>query len=143
MTAFAESAGSISLTLHMCSNLPLFKRAILQSGNVASNTPPADLQEKEEDYLRLLDYCGIDKDDQNRLEKLRQVPAEKLVAAVADFQIPYWSPVAEKDFFPVAPNYNNFTKLIADCNWVNELIIGDCCFEVVIAPAPCLYLLYF
>src|SRR6202000_628186 len=35
ITAFGESAGSVSISLHLCSNVPIFNRAILQSGTAA------------------------------------------------------------------------------------------------------------
>src|ERR1700759_1040616 len=37
ITAFGESAGSVSLGLHMLSTVPLFKRVILQSGTIPAN----------------------------------------------------------------------------------------------------------
>jgi carboxylesterase type B len=115
----------------MCSTVPLFRKVILQSGTVPGNAPPVILDTKEGQYQRLLSYCGIDKDDPARLERLRQVPVERLVAAVADFDIPDWGPWAEKGFFPAAaPDYNSWVDLIGQCTWVDEVIVGDCCFEV-------------
>ncbi|OIW32817.1 COesterase-domain-containing protein [Coniochaeta ligniaria NRRL 30616] len=86
ITAFGESAGSVSLCLHMCSTVPLFRRAILQSGTPAGNPPPSDLTVKEKQYMRLLEYCGIETTDPRRLKKLRSVGIETLVAAIADLK---------------------------------------------------------
>jgi acetyl esterase/lipase len=42
ITAFGESAGSIALVYHLCSEEPLFRRAILQSGGSFGNTSLAE-----------------------------------------------------------------------------------------------------
>ena len=49
-TAFGESAGSVSLSLHMCSTVSIFNRAILQSGTVGTNAPLVSLDVKEQQY---------------------------------------------------------------------------------------------
>jgi carboxylesterase type B len=65
----------------MCSDVPLFKRAILRSG-LPATVPPLELKYKEAEYRSLLKYCGINETDPERLEKLRRVPVEKLVDAI-------------------------------------------------------------
>lgn len=108
----------------------LFRRAILQSGTPAGSPPPVDIKDKEKQYLQLLEYCSISKDDPLRLQKLRDVPIEKLIAAITDLKVLSFSPWAEEGFFPIAPNYSNQSKLIDGCTWVEEIIIGDGVNEV-------------
>ncbi|KAB5546911.1 Alpha/Beta hydrolase protein [Coniochaeta sp. 2T2.1] len=130
ITAFGESAGSVSLCLHMCSTVPLFRRAVLQSGTPAGNPPPSDLAVKEKQYMRLLEYCGIETTDPRRLNKLRSVAIETLVAAIADLKIMGgFGPWAEPDLFPVAPDYRTQADLISRCPWVEAIVIGDGVFE--------------
>jgi carboxylesterase type B len=45
ITAFRESAGSMSLAYHIYSSIPLFKRVVLQSGT-ASSANLASLEER-------------------------------------------------------------------------------------------------
>jgi hypothetical protein len=60
----------------MCSSIPRFQRVVLQSGTASS----ANLERGA--VIRLLEFCGIEETDPERLEKLRTVPVEKLVAGV-------------------------------------------------------------
>ncbi|KAI1029101.1 hypothetical protein LB504_012970 [Fusarium proliferatum] len=128
ITAFGESAGSSSLAFHLSSNVPLFDRAILQSGT-ASAISPKPLANKEEEYHALLDFCGISVDDPQRLEKLRAVPTDKIVEAASSINKAAFSPLADKSFFPVIPNYLNHAKIVSDCSWVDAIITGDAVFE--------------
>ncbi|KLO86327.1 Uncharacterized protein LW93_11101 [Fusarium fujikuroi] len=130
ITAFGESAGSSSLAFHLSSNVPLFDRAILQSGT-ASAISPKPLADKEEEYQALLDFCGISVDDPQRLEKLRAVPTDKIVEAASSINKAAFSPLADKSFFPVIPNYLNHAKIISDCYWVEAIITGDAVFEAL------------
>ncbi len=114
----------------MCSTVPLFRRAILQSGTPTGNPLPVDIGLKETQYASLLDYCGIGRREPTRLKKLREVPIQVLVKAIADLNITVFGPWAEKGFFPIAPNYCNQADLIGRCAWVEEIIIGDAVYEV-------------
>lgn len=130
ITAFGESAGSVSLWLHMCSTEPLFKRAALLSGT-AVTCKPTDRTSLEKLYLELLDYCGIDKLDPDRLRRLREdVPVPKLLDAIDALRVGHFNPLAESTFFPEAPTYYNQANIVGRCKWIKEIIIGDTFFEV-------------
>jgi len=83
VTAFGKSAGSITVSQHMCSDiLNLFRRAILQSGMPASIAPCA-LEKHEHRYRGLLErlqipYEGVSA--QQRIQSLIDVPIEKFDA---------------------------------------------------------------
>ncbi|KAF4428934.1 Carboxylesterase type B [Fusarium acutatum] len=128
ITAFGESAGSSSLAFHLSSNVPLFDRAILQSGT-ASAISPKPLANKEGEYQALLRFCGIRVDDPQRLERLRAVPTAKIVEAASSINKAAFSPLADKSFFPIIPNYLNHAKIISDCSWIDAIITGDAVFE--------------
>ncbi|KAM5342219.1 hypothetical protein ACJ41O_015250 [Fusarium nematophilum] len=128
ITAFGESAGSASLCFHLSSNVPLFNRAILQSGTAAAISPNP-LSKKEEEYQALLTFCGINQDDPQRLEKLRAVPAAKIVDAATAITKAAFSPLAHESFFPIIPNYLNHGQIVSDCPWIDATITGDAVFE--------------
>lgn len=139
ITAFGESAGSISIAMHMCSDIPLFNRAILMSG-VPSSVPPIDLKYKELEYLALLKRCGIGENEPDRLNKLRDVPVNKLVEAITEVGIPCFNGLKDEKLFPKGiPTYWSENELVAQCEWVEEVIIGDTfweasyiCFDLIV-----------
>lgn len=129
ITAFGESAGSILLVYHICgSTKPLFKRAVLQSGVVMGHM---SFQEKEAEYQGLLKQFNITGSTATeRLEKLRQIPAEALVKypgahlmLVTDdapgIDLP--EPLFERG--PVT--YTSQMGLIQSCEWLEDIILGD------------------
>ena len=130
ITAFGESAGSSSLTYHMCSDVPLFNRAVLQSGS-PSTMSTNSLTAKDAQYVELLRFCGIDPSDPDRLTKLRNnVPQEKLVHAITALNQFAFIPLNHPSFFPEIPTLLNQGRIIADCPWVDSVIIGDTFYEV-------------
>ena len=131
VTAFGESAGSVSLACHMCSTVPLFNRVILQSGSPSTCTPMVDTARIERSYRELLQYCNISYDDPHRFEKLqRDVSADILVEAIGATGTHSFSPLGHESFFPVSPNYDNEAQLMSACPWVEQIVIGDCFDEV-------------
>lgn len=118
----------------MSNSVPLFNRAILMSGTAATG-PPVELKYKEAEYLALLRYCGIDEKDPERLGKLRDVPVGKLVEAIDGVGIPLFKSLRSKDFFTRGfPSWYTEDELIRDCDWVDEIVIGDGFFEVLACP---------
>lgn len=127
VTAFGESAGSGSLCIHMCSTVPLFRRAILMAGAPAG-LPPVSLDKKEEDYVELLEFCGIDVNSTAKLDALRKVPVEKLVELAAPKGM--MSLLQDPIFWPEPLHGATSLSLMAKCSWVDEIIIGESFFEV-------------
>ncbi|KAI1616874.1 Alpha/Beta hydrolase protein [Exophiala viscosa] len=129
ITAFGESAGSMLLVYHICgSTEPLFKRAILLSGVVMGHM---SLQEKEAEYQGLLKQFKITgATASERLEKLRQIPAEALV----QYPGAHILLVAEdapgvkipQPLFARGPvTYTSQMSLIQSCEWLEDIILGD------------------
>ncbi|RFU34812.1 hypothetical protein B7463_g1562, partial [Scytalidium lignicola] len=140
ITAFGESAGSVSIAMHMCSDVPLFNRAILQSGTTAT-VPPVTAKEKEAEYKALLTFLGISYDDKERLKKLRSVSSQRLVDAINGVGLPVHRPVYddqyEKAFFNKGtPDWWTEDEILERCSWVEEIIIGDTFFEGWILQHP-------
>jgi carboxylesterase type B len=131
ITAFGESAGSVALAMHLCSDVPLFHRVILQSGT-ASGIGRSHLPEYEGLYQSLLQYLDIQEDTPSlRLKALRAVPVSRLIDAVKSLGLGAIRPYTgeEADFFPITPTLLNQTELISRCSWVGNIMLGDCFFE--------------
>lgn len=131
MTAFGESAGSLSLAYHISSGVPIFNRVVLMSGNTSSSCPQS-LDVGEVHYQGILAHLGINEPDaSSRLSKLREVPVEKLLECVIVLQMfPMWA-WADKEFFTNGlPGHGTEADLMEKCDWVDSIIIGDCFLEV-------------
>lgn len=131
VTAFGESAGSISLTHQLCANEPLFQRVILQSG--IATAPEVGLKQRDEVYERLLKYLDIDQQTgEAKLEALRLAPVERLVQAVADLKAsPLWPYLSADDPFYAngSAEWSTVEQQIKNCDWCKEIILGDSSFE--------------
>jgi carboxylesterase type B len=87
VTIYGESAGSASCHAHICAGVPLFKRAILQSGCLADclGPLPVDSPRTQGDFNKLVKRFKLqDKDDQGKVEALRALPTEELIAALEE-----------------------------------------------------------
>lgn len=94
----------------------------------SAGLPPKTLEQKEEEYLELLRYLGIDEKDPARLEALRKTPVEKIVElATTKGMI---NQVVDENFWSVTPTGLNQGELIGNCPWVEKIIIGDSFLEV-------------
>lgn len=117
----------------MCSTVPhLFNRAILQSG-VACTLNPLSLEEYDRSYRKLLGSLDIPVDDplEERLKKLRSVPWEKFIDSYDHLDNTYPAfPGVEGWFWREPIDAKNGNKLLAKCEWVDEVMIGDCLVEV-------------
>lgn len=129
ITAFGESAGSTFLTYHICSSsVRLFDRAILQSGLPFGDLP---LKTKEQEYQDLLKHLNINEaTGKDRLKALRAVHADELVKCPGTHLTPYVGPIPgvapEDNVFSRGPaTLTNFAELIATCEWLGDLVIGD------------------
>ena len=118
----------------MSSTVPgLFHRAILQSGT-ASTLNPIDLAIYDKVYRKLLGILGIPLEDsrEQRLEKLRSVPVQELMDSYKVVGVSYPTFCAVDGWFWREPiNAQNCGEVIAKCEWVNEVMLGDCLQEVV------------
>ncbi|OAP60918.1 hypothetical protein AYL99_05920 [Fonsecaea erecta] len=129
VTAFGESAGSIFLIYHICGSPDrLFNRAILQSGVIFGHT---SLDDKDAEYRALLNHFEIQGSSASeRLEKLRQVPAEALAQYPGYHVMPFIDDIpgvsVPKPLFSRGrPTFMKQTSLISSCPWLEDIIIGD------------------
>ena len=145
VTIFGESAGSLSIAMHLLSPLSkgLFQRAILQSGTTIApswgqNTPQHALQ-----YASLVSHnlgCDEEEDElaclQNR--DLNEVMNQlNLIEGNLQF-IPYWMPVPDKDFTSMPYLLGDPEQLLesGEFNTEVEIIIGTNADEGILALIP-------
>ncbi|KAF3904884.1 Cholinesterase [Dactylellina cionopaga] len=139
VTVFGESAGSISIALHLVADEPLFYRCAMQSGNTATSSKTVTWGEVSKTYDNLLQYIGVKWGEcekrEERLERLRNVPQEELwqawINVGAAIMEPYFGP--EGTFFKKLggkpPTYTTHAELTAKRDWLDSAIVGDDFFE--------------
>lgn len=119
-----------ALAMHLCTSTPLFRRAVLQSGTVATG-PPISVSQKENEYLALLKFCEIDEQAPDRLAQLKAVPSERIVEGVGALGIAIFAALADETFFDRGlPTRWNEGELIGSCGWIESIVIGDSFTEV-------------
>ncbi|RUS32263.1 Alpha/Beta hydrolase protein [Jimgerdemannia flammicorona] len=79
ITAFGNSAGSLSILLHLFISRNLFQRAILQSG-IKLTTPTPKISDQQRTFDLVCDELGIK--PPNRLAQLRRIPSNKLIEVI-------------------------------------------------------------
>jgi carboxylesterase type B len=115
----------------MSSNVPLFNKVVLQSGFPSTMSSTHDLAFKDAQYIKLLEYCGIDSNNPDRLSKLRHdISAEKLIEAITALNAFAFTPFNHPTFFPEMPDLRSQGRILSQCDWVDSVIIGDAFFEV-------------
>jgi len=139
VTAFGESAGSMSICAHMLrqppSSGPLFQRAILMSGIIGPTTAPLSPESASKTYDSFLRRVGIEEEGEAALERLREVDVQKIVEASAEHREAgnMWLSVQEPEWFgdeAGSVTWDRIPELLGKCEWVNEIILGTTGFEV-------------
>lgn len=127
ITAFAESAGAASLYLHIYADVPLFHRAIIQSGS-PSVVNSWNLDEHDKQYHQLLEYLGIKGETRgDRLKGLRELPVSRLIDFISNNNMimmkPFLGP--ESQLYPGKPSWATQGDILANCEWIQDIMIGD------------------
>ncbi|KAF2454726.1 Alpha/Beta hydrolase protein [Lineolata rhizophorae] len=68
---------------------------------------------------------------EKRVARLKEAPVQRLVDAVDALSMATFSPYMgeESGFFTVPPSYLTEPELAAKCDWVEDVMLGDCFFE--------------
>ncbi|RAL15753.1 putative carboxylesterase [Aspergillus homomorphus CBS 101889] len=127
ITLAGMSAGAASVACQLESEKPLFRRAIMMSGNrFFSSSLPYEIHEQS--YQRAVAALGLaDMSSEQRLNTLLNTSGEELVEKIPPSIIPRFA--VDGDFVPPAMTYaqladrtNHFPK---GKDWCQELMVGD------------------
>lgn len=130
VTAVGESAGGISISHQMCAaSPPVFHRAVCMSG-LSVSIPAWSMDQHEELFIATCRHFGIDPADQCALEKLRDVPQQKLADATPIIQgvLSGTGNACLDDWFYA----KNPLEIHPSPSWVQEFMLGDTYHEGVI-----------
>ncbi|KAF2203679.1 alpha/beta-hydrolase [Delitschia confertaspora ATCC 74209] len=131
VTAFGESAGSMSICYHMLSSVPLFHRVILMSGILGPISSPMPKERAERMYEMLLQELEIQEKGEEGLERLRGVDVRKIVEAGerTNSTSQMWLPVQDEEWFGGHVTWDRIPSLLESCEWVNTVVLGGTGFE--------------
>lgn len=138
-TVFGESAGAISICSHMLSGPPpsgpLFQRAIIMSGIIGPMVAPRSIADSSEIYKKFLQKVGIEDHTEHGLSKLREMDVNQIVEATAEMSGSgtMWLSVLDEDWYGESVSTMTWEKvpeLIANCTWVDGIVLGTTGFEV-------------
>lgn len=139
VTAFGESAGSMSIASHLLAPKPvegpLFNRAILMSGPPGPASAPVPVSRGEERYEAFLQKLGISGRGLEGLQKAREADVKDVVAASAQLgdEGGLWLSVQDEEFFGEEArnmSWDRIPELIGKCDWCNDIMLGCTSFEV-------------
>jgi len=103
VTIAGESAGSSSVCAHMASPLSqgLFAGAIGESGSLLGPRSAAGRDDAAQDSLRYVAVLGAG--DAPAIDELRDIPADRLLAAQGQTGVPWFRPAVDGWFLPRPP----------------------------------------
>jgi carboxylesterase type B len=135
VTVFGESAGGMSICCHMLSHPPpsgpLFNRAVIMSGVLGPSTMPISEQRASEVFEKFCETLKIEAGGEDVLAKLRGLDVNTLVATseTYTFQGSFWRPQFDASFFHTNFTWDQVSELLGQCEWVDEIVVGNTGFE--------------
>lgn len=133
VTVFGASSGSLDICDLMASPLAagLFEKAILQSGFCVDSTSPT-LAQAEAQGKNLVQHFGVSGDDTQALDKLRAIPAARMLQQAATDQEIDFNPIVDKWVLPDQP-----WRIFSDGRQARiPVIAGSNADEVAIFASP-------
>lgn len=135
VTLMGESAGAVSTAVHLNSEKPLFKRAMLMSGSTLL-MGPSPMGRAEPSYMKAVKALGLDSlSAQERIEKLVRMDGQRLRSTLFQSGVaPQVSiPLVDGDICPTTVDFKAIiegTLKITGEEWCESLVLGDCAFDV-------------
>jgi len=135
VTVFGESAGGMSICCHMMSHPPpsgpLFSRAIIMSGILGPSTTPISEEKASEMFGKICETLNIKESGEAAIEKLRALDVDALVKASDTFTVQgiMWRPQCDMSFFRSDFTWDRVPELLGQCEWIDELVVGNTGFE--------------
>ncbi|PYI31977.1 carboxylesterase [Aspergillus indologenus CBS 114.80] len=127
ITLAGMSAGAASVACHLESETPLFKRAIMMSGN-RFFSPSLPYEAHEQKYEQAMAALGLaDASPEERIGALLKTPGEELVAKVPPSISPTFA--VDGDLVPSAITYSQLADrtnhIPKGKDWCQDLMVGD------------------
>jgi carboxylesterase type B len=136
VTLFGESAGGYSICCHMLSHQPssgpLFSQVIIMSGVMGPMMTPIAEDKAAQAFGKVCESLAIEDGGEVALEKLQALDIQKLISASDAWYGKLgnsWSPVQDPSFFRAKITWDNVHELLANCEWVEDMIVGNTGFE--------------
>lgn len=134
VTSIGESAGGVSITMHLQSHLPLFKQLVAMGGTsiLMKPLPPFVAEAAYQQVLSKLDIDpGLTATEQ--LEQLIKTPPMEVLKNIGP-DVPLL-PVLDGDVIPSTLNFSSWTASdraveIPGTDWCSRAMLGDCQFDV-------------
>jgi carboxylesterase type B len=135
ITLMGESAGAVSTAVHLHSEQPLFKRAMLMSGSTLLKGP-SPMAVADGNYQKASKVLGLDSlAPRERIQKLVSMDGQQLRSTLLQHGVaPLVSiPLVDGDLCPVRIDF----KAVMDSSlnlpgrqWCESVLLGDCAFDV-------------
>ncbi|KAJ9288700.1 hypothetical protein DTO021C3_3729 [Paecilomyces variotii] len=127
VTLAGMSAGGASVTIHLLSDQPLFKRAIAMSGTYLL-LPPLEYNVQEENYKAAIAALGLeDKTVEERIKVLLETPAQEVITKLPPSIA--LTPAVDGDLIPSGISFSQTedrnSKVLRAKEWCKDLLIGD------------------
>lgn len=135
ITLMGESAGAVSTAVHLHSEQPLFKRAMLMSGSTLLKGP-SPMAIADGNYQKALKVLGLDSlAPLERIQKLVSMDGQQLRATLFENGVaPLVSiPLVDGDLCPVAIDFKSVmdgSLSLPGRQWCESVLLGDCAFDV-------------
>ena len=135
ITLIGESAGAVSTAVHLHSEVPLFKRAILMSGSTLL-MGPSPQERAETSYQKAIKALGLESlSSQERIEKLVSMDGQLLRTTLLQHGVgPQVSvPLIDGDICPVGVDFKSIMEgslHLPGKQWCQSIMMGECAFDV-------------
>jgi len=135
MTLMGESAGAVSTAVHLHSEHPLFKRAMLMSGSTLLKGP-APMAIADGNYQKASKVLGLESlSPQERVQKLVSMDGQQLRSTLFEHGVaPLVSiPLVDGDLCPVEIDFKSVmdgSLSLPGRQWCESILLGDCAFDV-------------
>lgn len=142
VTLMGESAGAVSTAVHLHSELPLFKRAMLMSGSTLLKGP-SPIAIADGNYQKAISALNLDSlTPQERVKKLVSMDGQQLRSFLLQQGVaPRVSmPLVDGHICPVGIDFEavmDGSLSLPGRQWCEGVLLGDCAFDVSETPLRC------
>lgn len=132
ITLMGQSAGAVSTAVHLHSEQPLFRRAVMMSGStlLMGPVPQAVAEMSYQKSIDLLELGALS--PKERVQKLLEMDGQKLRATLLQGGFAPL-PVIDGDVCPVGVDFKSVMDgsiNLPGRNWCEGIFLGDCAFDV-------------